>query len=184
MNLRHLGMQLFVLVGALPLTSLAAVGCARTADPIIPAGAATPVGVLEPSFMAPDSAANHSDWTPEYTPRVRKAEVAQLSPDDILHRLFSDWLEHFRSADAGFSDRLAAFDVVAVEALVEPSATSGDTGSFGGAVLFSVKPVSDSSRWIAGNGRSEGDWLREKFLFVQVDEHGDSYSLDIVGTGP
>lgn len=184
MNLPLPGMPLIVAVGALLFTLPAEAGCARPAGPAIPTGASTPVGVIVPSPAAPESAAAHADWSPEYTPKVRKAEVVQLSPDDLLRRLFTDWLEHFKSADANFSDRLAEFDVVAVEALIEPNATSGNAGSFGGMVRFSVKPVGGSNRWVAGNGRAEGDWIRGKFLFVQVDDDGDSYSLDIVGTGP
>jgi hypothetical protein len=119
-----------------------------------------------------------------YTPTVRKADVANLSRDDVIRRLFSSWLEYHRSTDAGPLYRLTEYDVLGVEAIGDPKAAPGGSDSFGGMVRYSVKPANRSSHWRAGNGIIEGDWIRGKFLFVRIDGDGDSYSLGSMGTGP
>lgn len=114
-----------------------------------------------------------------YRPTIAASAAAGLSDVQIGEALFRQYLEHYRSGSLNRQERLA--DFVIHEVRLDRQIESG----FVATISFSVKPVSDGSTWVAGNGApGGGGWVVRKFLFLTIMRDGNLYRLDTMGTGP
>lgn len=127
-----------------------------------------------------------SEWVPVYVSSSPKAELEALSREEIVLRLFEQWLEYWAAPVLPNRERLHSYEIkeVAVnEVWQERSAESGV--DYIAQVVYSVRPiVPQYSIWVAGNGELTADgWVRQKSLLVGVREEGERYRMVVLGTG-
>jgi hypothetical protein len=125
-------------------------------------------------------------WTFDYAASMSTQSADLLQRDEVVAALFTQWLEHFRTDDAGSRHRLGDYDLIRVEVEDSYLTYAQATGrEYIAGVLFSVKPtVYEYSYWNAGNGTSDDNsWVVNKWLYVGVREAAGSVTLEIVGTG-
>ena len=105
---------------------------------------------------------------------------AELSTPDIAHNLFEQYLDSYCSKDAIRKARLEDYEISEVRIF------EADDDRLLFNVTFSVKPASLASLdwWISGNGRQEGEWIRDKSFFVTALRSGDVFLIESLGTGP
>lgn len=102
-----------------------------------------------------------------------------LSPHEITEEVFLRWLEYHRERKSCQLSWLEDFSVssVDVDDVLEDRIEAR--------ISFSVLPTSgEASNWMAGNGEIDGEWIREKSLFVTIGIKENTYSLLNLGTGP
>lgn len=124
-------------------------------------------------------------WTPGYLSSLPEADLAELSPEESVRRLFEQWLQYAASPALENAQRIAAYEIKRVQE-AQALAAAYDV-DYIASVLFSVKPAvsaSQPSHWHAGNGAlGEDGWVRDKSLFVGLRQQGGRLWLVILGTG-
>lgn len=125
-------------------------------------------------------------WVPGYVSSLPKADLQALSREEIVQRLFEQWLDYWAAPALPIVERIHSYEIQGAavsEVGQEPGMEFG--AEYIAQVMFSVRPiVLQDSIWIAGNGELtlEG-WVRQKSLFVGVREDGNRYSMIVLGTG-
>jgi hypothetical protein len=119
-------------------------------------------------------------WNYEDTATVPITSVSNATQEEIASRLFTQWLDHFKTEKADSHYRLEDFELLSV-AIEEKKLPD----NFVAMVVFSVKPSTSSMLfWEAGNGiGTDGIWIRRKLLFIRVKKENDMYRLASMGTG-
>ena len=101
---------------------------------------------------------------------LSEAETAGLDETGILRALWVDYMQRCQSPYLAENERITDYEIVSIQA---------------GFITFSVQPAKMLySDWVAGNGEIQGDWVRNKGLFVRVFEEGGAWHLKMLGTGP
>ena len=118
------------------------------------------------------------EWTYEYIATAPATSVGNSSQEEIASLLFTQWLNHFKTEKADVYYRLDDFKLINVVIREERP-----PDVFVAMVTFSVKPIT-MTPWVAGNGATDGVWVRDKLLFISVKKENNIYSLISMGTGP
>jgi poly-gamma-glutamate capsule biosynthesis protein CapA/YwtB (metallophosphatase superfamily) len=108
-----------------------------------------------------------------------------LSPQEIAHRLFEQYLQFYTSPDlSGGQGRISSYKIQSLAANPDWLAKApGHNLDFVANVVYSVKPIYAPS-WDFGNGvRAPDGWIGDTRLFVGYTRTGDRYELVILGTG-
>ena len=105
---------------------------------------------------------------------------AELSKPDLAYALFEQYLDSYTSKDTVREERLENYEIGDVRLYEE------DEKRLSFKITFSVLPAFPPGLdwWISGNGRQEGDWIRNKILFVTAKRSGDVFLIESLGTGP
>jgi hypothetical protein len=110
---------------------------------------------------------------------ARVPAAVKTSPEMIARQLFDQYLESCMEPLADGRKRLDEYQIDTI------SIIRYHGSGFVFSVVFSVKPASSFTDWIAGNGLSRPDgWIERKFLFVDVVQIGGDYRIQSIGTGP
>lgn len=132
-----------------------------------------------------DSASQELGWQqrPAYLPSMLIEEANSLSQEDVMSRLFAQWLEHYQAPVWPSRERITASEISSVTLDETWQARAAELGLDAIAkVDFSVRPLAPQySDWASGNGELTPDgWVREKSLFVGLRQAGGRLWLEIL----
>ena len=82
-------------------------------------------------------------------------EVKSLSDEEIAEVLMAKYLEHYLSGEIEPNKRIVDFIV----GEIKPAHYEKPNPVF--YISYRVKPVQESTSWIAGSGMREGEWIRQ-----------------------
>ena len=158
---------------------------------ISPTVSATPFVVFESVSTAtpteipiPTPIPAKNGWTPEFIATLSNTIASQYTREEIASMLFTQWLDHFATANADSRSRLDEYELIKVEIPTNLTFLVKEKDvEFVATFVFSVKPfVYMYSNWNAGNGVSKDNiWIRNKFLIAGVDVTDNLYILVILG---
>ncbi len=99
-----------------------------------------------------------------------------MQEKDICLKLMNEYFNDYKSAATEENIILSDYKVVEVRDVKNTM-----TG-FTFRVVYSVKPVSSNSDWVAGNGEITTDgWIKDKYTEVTVIKQGDKYIIKNMG---
>ena len=121
-------------------------------------------------------------------PWVERGEIyleveSGWSPIDIVHSGFESWMGQYLQENAPSNVALLDYEIDSIEAVSDPFFAGNYDFVF--LVEYSVRPRSQSSRWMAGDGRQgTGGWIVDKSHYVGVLISGANARVLILGSCP
>jgi hypothetical protein len=114
------------------------------------------------------------------------AETAGLDHAGVLRALWEDYMQRCQFTLLDDHQRLVEYALADIQEAASLDSLRQEQGlDMLGTVAFSVRPPAmQFSDWIAGNGEVQGDWVRNKFLFIGAIQDSAAVHLRIIGTGP
>lgn len=124
------------------------------------------------------------EWQPEYLSSFPVSEVVGLSQEEIIHRLFEQWLIYGTSTALTNTARISEYEIHDVTLEDGLQVAAGDVESTA-EVTFSVHPIVPLfSDWTAGNGELNADgWVRGKHSIVALKQDGNRIWIKILDDG-
>jgi poly-gamma-glutamate synthesis protein (capsule biosynthesis protein) len=131
-----------------------------------------------------DQASRELGWRqrPAYLPSMLVKETEGLSQEEIVRRLFEQWLEHYQAPVWSGMERITAAEISAISVDKSGQANPAPEGVETVArVVFSVRPQAPGfSEWEQGDGQVTLDgWVRDKSRSTALRQSGGRYWLEM-----
>lgn len=108
----------------------------------------------------------------------RKAvPVVQNEHEKFAGALTQGYLEAYKFEDVVLSKRIKSYSINEINIDIEKDEC------FGFIIDLSIEAYKSNSDWTAGNGKIEGNWIRNKVMYMNAVKRDNGYYLKIVGTG-
>lgn len=112
-------------------------------------------------------------WDQSFISRIPVKDVSGLTPEKIMTKLVTQWLEYYKTKDTD-DDRILDYTIVRINPDDSPRSPNDLIVA---RVFFDVKPVKIQSGWVVGSGVIfNKDWVHTQMAFG-VFQDGDSYRL-------
>jgi len=119
---------------------------------------------------------------------IDREEKKYLIPQDeiileeIAYKVMEDYLDTYKSSDVPIKNRLRGYLIKEINIDIT------EDQCFGFSVLFSVETFRDIdddnwTDWVAENGELSGNWVNNKFMFIDVLKENNNYKIINMGTG-
>lgn len=121
----------------------------------------------------------YSNKEGKYVPNDRNIKLKTTSVElrEISKQITEKYLSEYTKDSVVKELRLKKFKINRIDEIY------GDMDSFGFWVVYSVKPATLNSDWIAGNGDCGAFWITEKSSYVKVKKIDNYYRITDMGTG-
>jgi hypothetical protein len=122
-----------------------------------------------------------------YSIELPMDSVKELSQEEIAEKLFTSWLDHFKTSSVSDSYRLDDFKIENVEIPTDFQYCVKDLGvEYIALIRYSVQEsIIPCPNWDAGNGdRGTNRWVKNKLLYIAVFKVGNNYSFQRKGVPP
>jgi len=121
---------------------------------------------------------------------IQKEEIGPISLEnkkqttdfeETAQNLFSDYLDKYKNTDVSLNDRIKSYMIndIKIDTI--------EDNCFRFTVNYSVETFKDQNNnwtnWVAGNGKEEGNWVKNKTNFVDVVKENGNYKIREMGTG-